>query len=152
MMTRLTVLLLVTFAAACRGDPILAPAPSSTPQQYTPPSPPTVSSVRDVMVGERVEDVFGDGLTIHPGEHHFFVTAPSSGTLVVTLSWNPLELGTLLMLKLDDRVYMPTRPGWSPVVGRLRVEAGKRYLIAVGLAGADWLPQDPFVLTSVLGP
>jgi hypothetical protein len=121
-------------------------------QPPTPPSPPVVASVRDVMLGERVEGVFGDGLTLRPGEHHFFLTVPNSGTLEVSLSWNPDRLGTLLMLRLEDRVFMPSRPEWSPVVGRLPVEAGRRYLIVVGYAGADWVPEDPFVVTSRLEP
>jgi hypothetical protein len=104
------------------------------------------------MVGERVEGVFGDGQTNHPLEQQFSVTVPNSGTLEVSLSWDPDENGTLLKLTLEDRVYGPSGPGWSPIVGRLRVEAGKRYLIVVGLAGADWLPKDPFVLTSILEP
>jgi hypothetical protein len=111
-----------------------------------------VASVRDVTLGERVEGVFGDGRNIKPGEHHFFVTVPSNGTLQVSLSWNPAELGTLLMLRLEDRTFMPSGPAWSPIVGRLPVEAGKRYLMVVGLAGADWIPEDPFVLTSLLEP
>ena len=154
-MSRVALLLIVALAAACSRDAIPAPAPSPTPPAAPQPPPPTqspVASVRDVMVGERVEGIFGDGRTIHPGEHHFFVTVPSSGTLAVSLSWNPLELGTLLMLKMEDQAVRPSGPLWSPVVGRLRVEAGRRYLVAVGLAGADWLPQDPFVLTSVLEP
>jgi hypothetical protein len=111
-----------------------------------------VASVRDVMLGERVEGVFGDGRTIHPAEHHFFLTVPNDGTLEVSLEWNPDKLGTLLLLKLEERVFRPSQPNWSPVVGRLQVEAGKRPRIVVGLAGADWLPEDPFVLTSRLEP
>ena len=61
-------------------------------------------------------------------------------------------LGTLLSLRLEGRVFLPERPSWSPVVARLPVETRKRYLIVLALAGADWLPQDPFVLTTQLQP
>ena len=151
-MNRLPVVLLVLVAACNGSSPTLAPTSTPVAQPPVTPSPPpsTVESVRDVTLGERVEGIFGDGRTIRPGEHHFFLTAPSTGTLEVSLQWDPDELGTLLMLKLEDRVFNPSRPNWSPVVGRLSVEAGKRYLIAVGLAGADWLPQDPFVVTTRL--
>lgn len=155
MMCRLGTMLLVFLAAACSDHTIpTAPTTSTPAQPYTPPPPPppVVVSVRDVTLGERVEDRFGDATSIRPGEHHFFVTMPNSGTLAVSLSWDPFELGTLLMLKLEDREFRPSGPSWSPVIGRLRVEAGKRYLIAVALAGADWIPDDPFVLTTVLEP
>ena len=152
-MKRITTLLLLLSTAACGGAANIGPSPlPTTAQPSIPPPPPVVASVRDVMLGERVEGVFGDGLTIRPDEHHFLVTVPNEGTLEVSLHWNPVELGTLLLLKLEDRTFMPFRPDWSPVVGRIHVEAGKRYLIVVGLAGADWLPEDPFVLTSRLEP
>ena len=154
-MNRFSVLLLAIFANGC-DSPAVGPTPAPTPvtgvQSSTPPSPPAVASVRDVMLGERVEGVFGDGRTIKPGEHHFFLNVPKAGTLEVSLSWDPDRLGTLLMLRLEDRVFTSSRPAWSPVVGRLPVEAGGRYRIAVAAAGADWLPEDPFVVTSRLEP
>jgi hypothetical protein len=80
------------------------------------------------------------------------VQAPPDGTLEVTLEWDPNYVGTLLLLRLENQSFPPTSAGWSPVVGRLAVQAGGRYLIAVALAGADWLPEDPFVLTTSLVP
>jgi hypothetical protein len=147
------VLVLLLSTIACTDPPVPGPAtPTPVPpaQLVVPPRPDPV--VRDLMLGERVEGVIGDGRTIRPAEHHFFMTVPKSGTLDLSLRWNPDELGTLLQLKVGDRVFPPSRPDWSPVVGRVPVEAGERYLIVVAVAGADWLPEDRFVLTSRLEP
>jgi hypothetical protein len=153
-MLRLLLLALLPLLHACGESPV---APSPLPQPLQPPPvvqapPPMVAVVRDVMLGERVEGVFGDGETITPHEHHFYLTAPRDGTLEVTLEWDPNYVGTLLMLRLENQSFRPTPAGWSPVVGRLAVQAGGKYLIAVALAGADWLPKDPFVLTTSLVP
>ena len=138
--------------AACDSGAVqLTPSP---PMPIPPPPapPPVIDSTREIVVGERVEGVLGDGRMIHPGEHHFYVTAPKDGTLEVVLEWDAFYLGTLLLLKLEEQTYRSSAPAWSPVVGRMRVEAGRRYLIVVAMAGADWIPQDPFVLTSRLEP
>jgi hypothetical protein len=37
-------------------------------------------------------------------------------------------------------------------VTHLPIESGKLYLIVVGIAGADWLPEDNFTLTTSLTP
>jgi hypothetical protein len=153
-MYRLLLLALLPVLHACGESPV---APSPLPPALPPPPvvqapPPIVAVVRDVTLGERVEGVFGDGQTIGPPEHHFYLTAPRDGTLEVTLEWDPNYVGTLLMLRLENQSFPPTPAGWSPVVGRLAVQAGGRYLIAVALAGADWLPEDPFVLTTSLVP
>jgi hypothetical protein len=118
-----------------------------------PPLAPTpVAFVRVVTLGERIEEVFGDGSAINPAEQHFYVTVPTNGTLVATLQWDPGLLGTLLMLSSGNVTFKPTRPDWSPVVARLPARAGERHLIVVSLYGADWLPQDPYVLTTTLEP
>lgn len=148
----LTVSLLLFSTAACNDGPSLGRTGLAMVQPVTSAPPAVAASVREVTIGERVEGVFGDGRTIRPADQHFLVTAPSDGTLEVSLQWNPAAFGTLLLLRLDVREFSPVPPAWSPVSGRIRVEAGKRYLIVVGLAGADWLPEDPFVLTSLLGP
>ena len=152
-MHRLLILAVVPLLNACGGSSPIAPSPlPQTPPPVVQTPPPAVFSVRDVSLGERIEGVFGDGQTIRPPEHHFYLTAPRTGTLEVTLEWDPNYVGTLLMLRLENQSFSPSRPGWSPVVGRLPVQAGTRYLMVVALAGADWLPEDPFVVTTSLTP
>lgn len=152
-MKSLFVLVLALFCGACDDPSPVAPSPlmqTPAPPPVIQTPPPGVVPVRDVTLGERVEGIFGDGHTIQPPEHHFSLPVPGDGTLEVTLEWDPHYLGTLLMLTIEGKPFGPTMPGWSPVVGRLPVQAGRRYLIVVGLAGADWLPEDRFVLTSRL--
>jgi hypothetical protein len=154
-MTRVTGIVVgIVVLTSCGGNP---QAPSATvPVTPLLPVPSAVSNrvdaQRDLAVGESVEEVFGDGGTINPGDHDFYLTPPTNGDLTVTLSWNPKLEGTLLKVTADGQVFRPAAPDWTPVIGRIHVEAGKRYLIAVGLSGADWLPQDPFVLSTRLDP
>jgi hypothetical protein len=146
---------LLLLTTACGGESPL-PQPSSVPPtpQTTPlpPEPPFFGPVRNVSVGETVEGLYGDGVTIDPGEYRFYVTAPRSGTLTATLSWDPLFLGTLLKLTLAGQVAVPVGPNWSPLVAQVSVDGGQRYLIVVSMYGADWLPKDRFVLTTRLDP
>jgi hypothetical protein len=161
-MKRVGLLLILMLTAACDLQSP-GPAPSFVPQSVAQPSPspapqppqpssPMVVSVREVTVGESIEGVYGDGRTTNPGEHHFVLTAPQSGTANITLRWDPWWAGTLLKLTVDGQAFVGAAPNWSPVAARIRVEAGKRYLVVVSLHGADWLPEDPFVLSTVLEP
>jgi hypothetical protein len=145
-MGRLTTAVLISLSVtACREVPtppqLLIPQSPTSPSEPLPPPPPLV---REITVGEKVEDRFWKP------EHRFALTAPRSGTLTISLSWNPYELGTLLKINVEGQEFLPRPPDWSPVVGKLRVEAGNRYEVIVGLAGADWIPNDPFVLTTSL--
>ena len=152
-MESLVALALALVCGACDDPSPISPSPltqTSAPPPVIQTPPPGVVAVRDVALGERVEGVFGDGDTIRPPEQHFYLTVPSDGTLEVRLEWDPHYVGTLLMLTIEGKSFGPTMPGWSPVVGRLPVQAGRRYLIVVDLAGADWLPKDRFVLASRL--
>ena len=151
-MKLVTVFLLLLMAIACSGQSPL-PAPSPAPQPGMPPMPPApVIPPRDMNVGETIEDVYGDGRTINPGEYKFFVTVPRTGTLTATLTWDPWYLGTVLKLTVAGQAFEPARPAYSPVIGSLPVKAGVRYPIVVSLYGADWLPQDRFQLTTRLEP
>ena len=144
-MTR-KIALMAVFISACVDSPTQAP-----PVVWQPPeTPPSIASIRDISIGDRVEGIFGDGQSLTPGEHHFYATAPSDGTLELSLAWSTAENGTLLVLKVDGVKYAGTRPNWSPIVVRRSVKAGQRYLIVVALGGTDWIAQDPFVLTSRL--
>lgn len=152
-------LLPVLAVIGCGRDPFMPPvAPSGTKPPdpnavFVPlPTTPGVAFVRDVMLGERVEGVFGNGFDISPLPHQFYITVPSDGTLVATLQWNPSLVGTLLMLSSSNLSFRPVPPAWSPVVARIPVKAGGRYPVLVGLGGADWMPLDPYVLTTQLEP
>lgn len=130
-------------------QPLAQPSPAPPPQPPQP-APPIVASVREITVGESIEGVYGDGRSNTPVEHHFVLTAPQSGTATITLTWDPWWAGTLLKLTADGQAFLGAAPNWSPVVARIRVEAGTRYLVVVTLQGADWFPEDPFVLTTAL--
>ena len=151
-MMRIASVPLVILMTACGAQSSLPqsslPQPSPVPLQSTPVV--VIASSRDVVLGERVEGTYGDGKTITPGEQQFFISMPASGNLTVSLTWDPAPEGTLLKLIVDDRVFSPVRPDWSPVVASVPVQAGNKYQIRVGLAGADWLPHDRFVLTTSL--
>ena len=158
-MRRLLALLPFLALMGCGRDPFMPPiAPSGTrppdPNAFFVPlsSSPDVAFVRDVVIGQRVELVFGNGGDTRPRDHQFYVTVPANGTLVATLEWDPSWLGTLLMLRSDSLTFNPAPPDWSPVVARIPVRAGGRYPVVVSLAGADWLPQDPYVLTTRMEP
>jgi hypothetical protein len=69
---------------------------------------------------------------------------------VAEVSWDPYDTGLLLLLRMDETDIHPVPPAWSPVVGRAPVIAGQRYRLAVGLAGADFLFEGPFVLTTAI--
>jgi hypothetical protein len=143
-------LLLVTTACSDSSLPA-SPTPVKTPIPTITPTPILVV-VRDVAVGERVEGVYGDGSLNPKWEYDYFVTAPRDGTLTVTLTWDVILNGTLLTLKLGESTTEPVGPQWSPIVGRLAVTSGGRYLIGVGYGGSDWLPKDPYVITTALEP
>jgi excisionase family DNA binding protein len=65
--------------------------------------------------------------------------------LTVSVSWDPWYLGTLLKRPVSNREFLPVRPEYTPITGLVEVTEGRRYDIVVGLAGADWIPDDPFV-------
>ena len=158
-MKHVVLVAVLMLTAACEWQspgpsPLFVQQPQTQqPQPSPPPAPaPTVVSVREVTLGESIQGVYGDGRTINPGEHHFVLTARESGTAAITLTWDPWFVGTLLKLTVGGQTFQGAAPNWSPVVGRIPVEAGKTYLIVLSLAGADWLPEDPFVLTTALEP
>jgi hypothetical protein len=125
----------------------VAPAPAPTP---TP-------TVREIAVGEEVRDDIGDARIPCTASGpwpvpclYYAVTAPTSGTLKATVTWDPVQTSVLLLLRLEKTDFPPAGPGWSPVVGRIPVVAGHRYRLEVGMAGADWEPVGPFVLTTAV--
>jgi hypothetical protein len=139
--------------AVRRGSPTY-PSLAVAAVPVPPPGPPAVptNTVQDIALGDRVEGrytyCFGSWCTRPDGEKHFVFTAPTDGTVLVTLTW-PSVVGAIFKLTLDG-VVVPPRPGvWSPLTGELRVIAGTRYTIVVSLGGADEQFEDhPFVLST----
>jgi hypothetical protein len=104
------------------------------------PSPPSAQASQEISVGEEVHGT----LTVHGAQWIYELTAPSDGTLVVHLSWDP-DRGRLELTLADTRFGSD-----PPIVGRLRVAAGQRYRVTVE-DGAPWDYDElllPFSLTS----
>ena len=120
-------------------------APSVVATPTPPPSPPQPQGGRQISVGED----FTDTLTTHGTERLYQLTAPSDGTLIVRLSWEPHR--GLLELKLADMQFSASPPDWSPpIVGELSVAAGRTYSVKIS-DGAPWDYDDlnlPFVVTT----
>src|ERR1700730_6576898 len=159
MFKRGCVVLLLISAAACGGSNPSPAAPSqrpatvsSPPVVHTPPPPPAPILVGDISVGDKVTDVIGDGTNNATPERDFGVTPARSGQLTISVSWDPNWTGTLLKVVVGDQTYGPVPPNWSPVLARVPVEAGRRYVIGVSVAGLDWFPKDQFELTTSLDP
>jgi hypothetical protein len=92
-----------------------------------------------VNAGEAVEGA----VAAHGSYVEFELTAPSDGTLVVQLSWDPRQ--GRLELDLADRIFANFPDNWSPIVGKLSVVAGGKYRVRVA-DGAPWDYDDMFVL------
>jgi hypothetical protein len=123
--------------------PLTVLARTSAPSPQLPAQAP-----REINVGDEVNET----LTFHGDEKLFELTAPSDGTLVVRLSWDPNQ--GRLALDLADREFANFPENWSPIIGTLPVRAGEKYLVTV----ADGAPWDydalflPFVLKVGLSP
>jgi hypothetical protein len=98
---------------------------------------------RDIVFGQTV---FGTVST----QSAFDLVVPSTGILVVRLSWNTWSSGTQLVLRVGGTAFPGAHPHGSPIVGRLPVTRGERHRLIVEAAGADWSPNDQFTLTTAL--
>lgn len=116
-----------------RPSPVFAPAP---PPEPPPPPPP----VRVIALGEEVTATYAGA------DVAFELTAPASGTLVATLSWDAWGTDSLLELVIDGIRFRFTEPDFSPIVGRASVTAGTRSSLVVELAGTGMEVDVPFVL------
>lgn len=132
-MTRMLPVLtiLVVVLAGCDGEPV---RPTPLPV-YVPP-------VRAMSAGEELKDTFGGAELV------FEVTAPTQGTLVVRLAWDPLATDSLLELVIGDTRFLFSEPDASPIVGRVSASAGQRYLVRVAPGGTGMWYDVPFVLTT----
>lgn len=86
------------------------------------------------------------------GRRTYAVTSPGKGTLVSHLAWNAARRDAArLGLSLGGQWFPPAGPSWSPVVGRIAVEAGQTCRVDVEESFAIWdFFDDPFVITFTL--
>jgi hypothetical protein len=150
---------LALILAACAIGLTLAACDSrELPAQPTPTQPPVTpprgAVVRALSVGEVVEDSVSwndPSCTSSSGRitcRWFSVTAPRDGTLVARVSWDVYYWDTLLQLRVGDTVIPSVACGYSPIVGRSSVVAGRTYHLGVGLCAAGSLPVSGFTLTT----
>ena len=139
-------LLVVASACGSGGSGIGTPVgPSVVPNSTRPPSLPPPQAARQISVGEEVTGT----LEVHGTKMLYQLTAPSDGTLIVRLSWEPHR--GLLELEVADRSFASSPPDWlPPIVGELSVTAGRTYSVTIA-DGAPWNYDDlnlPFVMTT----
>jgi hypothetical protein len=133
--------IMMTACDSTRERPRINPAQPTTLEPQTP--PPALESllVRDapptpIALGH----IVGDEITTSDPActivfnrwpvpcRHFLMTAPASGTLVVTLTWDVEETDMILMLRIGETDFWnPGRP-YSPHVARVKIGAGERTL------------------------
>jgi hypothetical protein len=78
--------------------------------------------------------------------------APSSGTLVTRLTWDPAATGGKLMLTVNGATFKSSRPTWSPLVARVAVSSGQTVYMEVDEGYAPWESDFnvPFLLTTAI--
>jgi hypothetical protein len=146
-MIRLTFLLVFSIALVACGsrDGSVTPA---APSQVTPgtESGPTTPAHAVINVGEPLAATFASQPLTYD------LTAPSAGTLVLKLSWDPSKDGARLMITVANTPFTASAPNWSPVVGRVPVSKGQTYRVKIeeGVAPWDYGANDPFVLTTAI--
>ena len=117
-------LYLAVISSGCTSGSPVAPPPTS-PQAVISPSP---LVYRQISAGQTVT-----GALEGNGSKAFFVlTAPSNGTLTVTVSWDSKD-------GIVELVLGPKRFGYelgNPLSGRLAVVAGQKYLVTIVDAAA----------------
>jgi hypothetical protein len=143
-MARLTlsvVLLIVLAACTSQGDPGFVSARPSPISTVVPVGPGNVITVGSPFSG-----------TFTGVAPTYTLTAPSNGTLVARLTWDPSLNGAKLMLTIGDHSFMSSAPDWSPLVARVAVSAGQTYAVKIeeGHAPWDYHFSDPFVLTATI--
>lgn len=132
----------LVLASAC-GSGGSAPVTPLEPTVVSLPPPP--QAAQEISVGEEVTGT----LEVHGTKMLYQLTAPSDGTLIVRLSWEPHR--GLLELGVGDTSFASSPPDWSPpIVGELSVTAGRTYSVKIA-DGAPWDYDDlylPYVVTT----
>lgn len=148
-MIRLTASIVVLIAlVACGAREERVFAPPTGPAMPPVPAPPTPA--QGIGVPAEIRGTYTQYNTLT-----YEVTAPSNGTLVARLAWDPRLTGARLGLGIGDTAFHNSfyLPSSSPVVGRVEVQAGRTYRVSVQEVFAVWDyggASDPFVLTIFL--
>ena len=167
-MIRLPVFFVLLLALeACSGSPRdSAPtAPSSVQGQIPPSYTPTITISQQITLGRELTDTFIGNPLIYA------LSAPSDGTLIVRLDWDPSKGSddiAHLMLIMGECAVPPGRGypscpsaqethgpgplGSAPVIARMTVSAGQKYRVIVdeGLAPWDYGFNQPFTLIAAI--
>jgi hypothetical protein len=114
------------------------PAPTPVPDPDPAPAPP---SVREISIGDTISediDAAAKPCTTFrqwpvPCQYYAF-TPTANGTVTATLTWDERSTGCILLLRVDEKEFLASQPGWVPIVGQVPVVAGRRYTLDVGLA------------------
>jgi hypothetical protein len=95
-----------------------------------------------ITVGEELRDTFVGGYLMYE------LTPPSTGTLVVRMTWDPNLTGTSLMITVGDRSFRASAAEEASLVGRMPVTAGQKYQTRIeeGRSPWDYYFNNPFVL------
>lgn len=136
------VLILGTLVA-CNSNRVVTPT-GPTPQPPTGGALNGANTLNGVLrVGEDLRGTFN-------GPWMFYeLTSPGTGTLVVRLSWDPAT-GAKLTIEVANVNFAGSFPNWSPVLGRVPVTAGQRYLLKIDQV-SPWdydFSVAPFVLST----
>jgi hypothetical protein len=150
--------LLIAFVACNSEHRNVTPTTPTLPSQPQPVPPGTSGIV--ITVGQEVRATFIG----NPGIYQ--LTAPSDGTLVTRLTFDPtVENGAKLKLTIGEcatpqpntscpsaKSFQGSEPNWSPVVGRVAVSAGRTYRVIVeeGLSPWDYHFNQPFELIAAV--
>lgn len=134
---------IVLIISGCDGVVLIV---STGPTPPLVPSPTAHTSARDIAFGVAV---FGTVTTTQPVQV-FDVIAPTTGVLVVRVSWDVRTSGSQLLLRVGNTAFPGVRPDWSPIVGRVRVAKGDRCRLTVEAQDAGRISTDQFTLTTSL--
>jgi hypothetical protein len=105
-----------------------------------------ITSVGAITVGQQLRGTFIGNPLIYD------LRAPSSGSLVLRLTWDSRANGARFMLTVGNTRFLASAPYWSPVVGRATVFAGQTYRVRIeeGFAPWDYGFNEPFVLMATI--
>lgn len=145
---------LLVFALIATGcQDALTTQPSAIAQP--PRSLPTPDNVQTIVVGQVVEGMLTGADTLCSRNFFepcrlFTLTAPRTGTLIVTLTWDPEYCDCLLFLHLNGADLPGRFNPFSSVIGRVSVLGGQSYRIGAGFAVIGSLPLSGFSLTTAM--
>jgi len=134
----LAVIAVLTAACGSGGDAV----PSPLSPALSAPVPPRPSSAQ-ILVGQQVQAM----LVGHGSQDSFELTASSTGTLVVRVTWGPQAL-----IALRVGAHWVAQTSSSPLIARVEVIAGEKYQLGVA-DGAAWDYGDfvlPYSLTTTI--